>query len=266
MSPSNINIKYLESLVTGIKEITGCRIVTDSAGEIAEIHVTAESERPPRLIARDVDTLLQVKAGLDIDYRKIGVAVSQPGSSAAAADIGEAEETGAELGDREPSAPPVEAEFGSDEEAEDLIVEDLSLEDRPRVLFERIALDHSEGRVRAEVTLRVGLRRATGESDSVDTGEGSLAVVVQATLEAVLLLFAPGMEFSPARFEILPFGREEVLVVFLSALEGRLMQTYAGSAVIRQDRQQAAVLATLSALNRVIPLWPERDARDFEIL
>jgi len=250
-------------LVTGIKDVTGCRIVADEDGGIAEVHVTAESDRPPRLIARDVDTLLQVKAGLDIDYRKIGVVLVRPGESPETEhDSPLAAATPAAEAAAPPPPPPVRLA----EQAAELIVEDELVPESPRLLFERITLDHEQGRVRASVTLSAGQRQATGEYDSVDTGEESLAVVVQATLEAVLLLFEPGMIFSPARYEILGFGREAVLVVYLSALEGRLTQHYTGSAVIRQDREQAAVLATLGALNRVLALWPEREGRDFEII
>ena len=255
MPYNSMNIKRLESLVTGIKEVTGCRMVTDSHGEIIEVHVTAESDRPPRLIARDVDTLLQVKAGLDIDYRKIGVVVTPPGNASAAA----------------PAAFPAPASQPAErprEAAAELIVEDQ--EEAPtavaRVLFERIVMTHAEGRVTIEVSLRSGERRATGESNSADTAEGNLAAVIDATLEAVLMLYAPKLEFAQPHLKILAFGRDEIIVVYLSALEGRIVHTFTGSALIRQDPQQAAVLATLGALNRVLALWPEREGLDFEIV
>ncbi|MCP4546178.1 MAG: hypothetical protein GY835_06905 [bacterium] len=265
MTLNNTNIKYLESLVTGIKEVTGCRIMADDSGVISEIHVTASSDRQPRLIARDVDTLLKVKAGLDIDHRVIGVVIEDPVDDvdeiAEPENLQEdvfAEVDSASLGPEVDDSP-------TDFQDDGLIIENFS-DDEPRILFKRISVTHEAGRVHAEVTLCVGERCEVGEGFSADTPDGNLAAVIQATLQGVLLLHQPEIDFSDPAFRTITFGNAEVLVIYLTAVESRNVQTYVGSAIVRQDIRQAAVLATLSALNRLTGIWPDRESPEFDIV
>jgi hypothetical protein len=62
-----------EDLILRLRDVRSCRIITDETGAISEIHVVASSDRPPKMIARDVETALKAELGLQIDYRKIGV-------------------------------------------------------------------------------------------------------------------------------------------------------------------------------------------------
>jgi hypothetical protein len=260
-----MNIKYLESLVTGIKEVDDCRIVLDERGEISEIHVIAATERPPRLIARDVDTILKVRGGVEVDHRKIQVAVIDAPPEA----------------DPEPAAgseAPFEDELIiiEDDDEED---EEPELEESPafelgeglpgdyeRIIYEKLTVSHSAGVVNAAVQLRRGDQRAIGEHEAADTPDGHLAAVIHATLEAMLMLHESGMRFQTPRFDRLEFGREQVIVVYLESIEERDLHSFTGSAVVRQDLRQAAVLATLSATNRLVGLWAAREQLDFEIV
>jgi hypothetical protein len=277
MADNSFNIKALESLVTGIKEITGCRIETDAGGRILEVHVTAVSDRPPRLIARDVDTLLKVKGGVDIDHRKIQVAMLKPeeergGDAASTEDapafVAPLPEPPAASADptAEPAAAAAPAPAGEEPDAEGpelIVIEDAGEEER--VLFERLDLSHSQGLVSVSVTLRRGARCEVGEHETADSPAGNLDAVIKATLEAMLLLHESEMQFAAPGFDRVRFGHEEVLVVHLAAVENREVISFTGSAVVRQDPRQAAVLATLSALNRLTGLWPLRDELEFEI-
>lgn len=256
--PSNpMDIKKLESIVTGIHDVTGCRIVVDAKGRIAEIHVTADTDRDPRLIARDVNTLLTVKAGLEFDYRTISVVrVSEPEACGETEPAGEA---AAEEGEED-------AGNEADEAEEILVVEEEPVALPPRPRLDRVEVAHAAGEVQAAVTLSLDGRRATGESASADTPDGHLAAVVHATLDAVLMLYETDMRFTSPACRRLEVGREAVLVVYLDAVSERDVLSFAGAAVIRQDRQQAAVLATLDALNRLTGLWNPREGKDFEIL
>jgi len=261
-------------MVTGLREVVGCRIVVDAAGEITEVHVTAISKRNPKLIARDVDTILKVKGGLDVDHRKIQVALLDPDAPSQDTTPPRAEllvepETEAEAGTLivETEAPAPSASTG-DADAGDGAAEqgfdEYGFTD-PRVLYEKLTVTHAQGRVTAAVELRRGERNAVGETEAADTPDGHLAAVIHATLEALLLLFDTGMNFDTPRFTRSQFGREEVLVVHLEAVEERVLSSYTGAAVIRQDPRQAAVLATLAATNRLVGRWVLRDAVDFDI-
>ncbi len=286
MTPSSININYLQSLVTGLREVTGCRIISDPAGQVTEVHVTAVSTRPPRLIARDVDTILKVRGGLDIDHRRIQVAIIEPGAAPAASAPAPAAPTAGELiiepaapappageliiepepeaepeaePEPEPAAPPAMAEAGLELDGD----ADLS---EPRIIYEKLTVTHAGSVVTAAVELSRGERHAVGECEAADTPDGHLAAVIHATLDAMLLLFETGMHFDTPRFDRLHFGREEVLVVHLSAVAERELSSFTGAAVVRQDPRQAAVLATLAATNRLTGLWNPRDTVDFDIL
>ena len=67
-----------EDLILRLRDIRSCRIVTGETGAITEIHVVASSNRPPKMIARDVETALKAELDLDVDYRKIGVVMIDP--------------------------------------------------------------------------------------------------------------------------------------------------------------------------------------------
>ena len=67
-----------EDLILRLRDVRSCRIITDETGAISEIHVVASSDRPPKMIARDVETALKAELDLDVDYRKIGVVLMDP--------------------------------------------------------------------------------------------------------------------------------------------------------------------------------------------
>ncbi len=264
-SQSIPDIPELEQLITGIHDVTGCRIITDSDGEITEIHVTAVSDRSGRIIARDVDTLLNVKAGIDVDHRKIGVAVT-----------GKPEEE--ELGDPEPAAPAPAAAapsakpapeprplYAAPQPTDQLIIEDEEeVEDRP--IIRKVGVFHEDNQVNAEVTLALNDGKYVGEAKDADTPSGHIAALIRATLEALLMIYDTKIRFSDPQFRIVTLGNEEVFLVHLSAVEGRNVHSFAGSAIIRQDSRQTAVMATLGALNRIMGLWARRASMEYDIL
>lgn len=50
-----------------------CRVVWDREGRISEIHVVASGERPAKMIARDIQTLLLVHHNLAVPYQKVSI-------------------------------------------------------------------------------------------------------------------------------------------------------------------------------------------------
>ena len=57
--------------VTQIVGVQECQINLDDNGEVEEVLVTAGTDKPSRLIVRDVETLLKLRAQVNIDYKKI---------------------------------------------------------------------------------------------------------------------------------------------------------------------------------------------------
>lgn len=67
----------MEETLRWIPGVLSARIVGD-AGDPVEVHVLAESGRPPKQVARDVESCLAAKFGLTIDHRRISVAQIEP--------------------------------------------------------------------------------------------------------------------------------------------------------------------------------------------
>jgi hypothetical protein len=112
-----------EDLILRLRDVRSCRIITDETGSITEIHVVASSDRPAKMIARDVETALKAELDLEIDYRKIGVVMIDP--DAAGAQKKEEQE--------EPERPFFDfndTSFGDGGKVEDILEERLS-EKRP---------------------------------------------------------------------------------------------------------------------------------------
>lgn len=260
------DIPELETLITGIHDVTGCRIITDSAGEITEIHVTAVSDRSGRIIARDVDTLLNVKAGIDVDHRKIGVAVtSKPEPEP---ELEPEEKIVAAAAPAAPAAKPAPEPrplYAAVQPTDQLIIEDEEeVEDRP--IIRKVGVFHEDNQVHAEVTLALSDGKFVGDAKDADTPSGHIAALIRATLEALLMIYDTKIRFSDPQFRIVTLGNEEVFLVHLSAVEGRNVHSFAGSAIIRQDSRQTAVMATLGALNRIMGLWARRATVEYDIL
>ncbi|MFH1756138.1 MAG: hypothetical protein ABIA59_10610, partial [Candidatus Latescibacterota bacterium] len=76
MSPQKLTpdmVERAEALASRIIGISSCKITTDETGEITEIHVVATSNKPAKLVARDVESCLKAELGIDVDHKKIGV-------------------------------------------------------------------------------------------------------------------------------------------------------------------------------------------------
>ena len=65
----------IEDLVRNIRGVAGCRAVLDAAGDLVELHVVSTGQRPPKLIIRDIQSLLLVRLNLTVPHRKVSVAV-----------------------------------------------------------------------------------------------------------------------------------------------------------------------------------------------
>ncbi len=63
----------LELTLRQVRGIYASRVITDGRRNLREIHIIATNERQPKQIIRDAETMLCVKHGLRIDYRKISL-------------------------------------------------------------------------------------------------------------------------------------------------------------------------------------------------
>lgn len=58
-----------------VRGVAGCRVVTDSSGNLTELHVVSTGERPPKFLVRDIQTVLLVRLNYSIPHRRISVAL-----------------------------------------------------------------------------------------------------------------------------------------------------------------------------------------------
>lgn len=63
----------VEELVNELQGVASARVVLDDKNNIVELHVLSDETRNPRQIVRDIETVLLVKMGLNIDHKKISV-------------------------------------------------------------------------------------------------------------------------------------------------------------------------------------------------
>ncbi|MBE3598736.1 MAG: hypothetical protein IMX02_08065 [Limnochordaceae bacterium] len=69
--------RQLEELIETIEGVVGCRVLWDREGRPSEIHVVVTGERPPKLVVRDIQTLLLVHFNVSIPHQKVSVVVTR---------------------------------------------------------------------------------------------------------------------------------------------------------------------------------------------
>lgn len=69
--------RLVEETLAQIPGVLSARVLGDE-NEFTEVHVLAESGRHPKQVARDVETCLAARFGIDLDHRRISVAQIEP--------------------------------------------------------------------------------------------------------------------------------------------------------------------------------------------
>jgi hypothetical protein len=230
-----------EAAIRALRDIEGASIWVEE-DDVREIHVLTRSNRPPKQIVRDVQTVLLTRFNRHIDYRVVSVAYSRneavPPPVAAPVPV---------------PVPPVSkvalVESGPAAEA----TEEAETQSGPeRIRYSSVNLFVQGPRTTAQVELQwKGLPRM-GNAAGWSTRGGAQRLVVQATLSAVQGFLAEEMALGLQEIETLRLGRRRAVVVSLSLIVDRQEKVLVGSCVIEQDVPQAVVLATLAALNRVV--------------
>ncbi|MGE5262261.1 MAG: hypothetical protein ACM3S0_02675 [Acidobacteriota bacterium] len=67
------SVSDLEQTMSQIQGIYAARVVFDENHELCEVHLVASVDRPPKHLVRDIETLVYVKHGIKIDYRKVSL-------------------------------------------------------------------------------------------------------------------------------------------------------------------------------------------------
>jgi hypothetical protein len=228
-----------EAAIRALRDVEGASIQLEE-DDVREIHVLTRSNRPPKQIVRDVQTVLLTRFNRHIDYRVVSVAYARAEAGAAVAPVPVAPVPPVALVDAEPehhAQNGVEAEPAPGPE---------------RIRYSGVNLFVSGPRTTAQVELQwKGLPRM-GSASGWSTRGGSNRLVAQAALAALQEFLAEEMAFGLQEIETIRLGRRRAMVVSVSFLADRQEKVLVGSCVVEQDVPQAVVLATLAALNRIV--------------
>jgi hypothetical protein len=63
----------LEDAIAQVKGVFACQVVVDDQQQVQEVHAIGTAQRGAKQIVRDIETLLRVRFGFPIDYRKISL-------------------------------------------------------------------------------------------------------------------------------------------------------------------------------------------------
>jgi hypothetical protein len=208
----------MEAAIRSLRDVEGASVQADD-DDIREIHVLTSSTRPAKQIVRDVQTLLLTRFNRAIDHRVVSVAYARSG-----------------LGPAPHPGPAPTPDLGT----------------ALRIRFQSVNLYLTSGRAQAQVEL--GWKGVTrlGSATGSATREGASGLIAEATLAAVQEFLEDDWVLSLQDIDLVRLGKQEVVVVALSLLAHRNEKTLVGCCTVEQDTQQAVVLATLAALNRVV--------------
>ena len=193
-------------------------------GEVREVHVISGSRKPAKLIVKDVVGLIWTRYNRRIDHRIVGVVrVRAQGNG----------------------APKVEAAPAPAEPA-------AVLEDPSRIRFGSVNLYMDGARAQAQVELRWKGVLRMGSASGWCSREGAHRLVATATLTALQEFLDDDVALGVEGVDVVRMGGHEVAIVGLALLTHRQEKLLTGCCTVGRDLPQAVVLASLSALNRVI--------------
>ena len=291
-------IQKAEGAVTALRGVEAVRILAD--GElIREIHVLSTSNRPAKQIVRDVQSVLLTRFGREIDYRVVSVAYCEPSPSPRvtggppAPGVESAEPrtpaTAVALTPAAPAPAPAPAlttpapapAYPAPAPAPPLAARpqpavragEPAQAARPepepqtagieRIRFVSVNLFVAGPRTQAQVELRwKGLPRM-GSASGWSTRDGAHRLVAGAAVAAVQEFLAEPVALSVEEVRLVGLGRRRAVVVSVAMVGHRQEKLLTGVCAVEQDLQQGVVLATLSALNRLVGGLPVREPTEY---
>jgi hypothetical protein len=264
------NAKRAEELIMRLGDVKSCRIAADEEGKIAEIHVVAATERPPKLVARDVAASLNAEWGLDIDYRKIGVVIIDSlGEDNEDFDDPDNQEEEDVIDDEDLEMDKIveskisEMSEGSGVESTDSYSGEREgslelLEEDVRIRFKGLNVQLDESTVKVEVLLEKNAMRVSGHFEAFRGNGPFYKVVAEATLDAVVKLVDEDFNLCLSGIEQIKISKREAIVASVKIVDGRKVTYLSGTAFIERDGNEASALAVLDAVNRPFGRWKSR--------
>ncbi|NLM51569.1 MAG: hypothetical protein GX197_01940 [Firmicutes bacterium] len=204
-----IQIEECESLLKQIRDIISVSVVMGEQNQIEEIHVLAEDNRSAKQLVRDIETLLRVEYGIELDHKKVSVV--------------------------------------------QLNQKQRNLQTK-RLKFSAVSYTIQENRLEAIVELTSGQQAYQGRTSGPNSRHNSLRLFAEATIEAIKCFLPEEMTILLEDVAAYPLGRQTIVSVAVTFIQGMADEFLVGSAVVRQEEKEAVVRATLDAINRRVPL------------
>jgi hypothetical protein len=218
-------LRLLPELEDSLRAIPGIRaasVVTSADARPTEVHVLAVPGKTPKQVVRDVQSVAMAQYDLDIDHRIVSVVQI---------------------------ADDVEVPGGPESVTASAAAEPAAEEAGPRPALTSITVRRHEGESEVLVALAVGGAVFSGRAIGPALSAHQPRIVAEATLSALTeLLGIPAIVESA---EVVDLGRREAAVTVLTVTIPRLgEQVLCGSALVRDNVEDAVSRAVLAAVNR----------------
>jgi len=234
----------VERTLTGLKDVRSSRIVADANGGILEVHAVATSGRSPKQIARDIESMLVAKLGIQIDHRKISIALIEEGEEPP--DEGDIEQYEGDLSD--------ETQDGR-----------YLWPDERRLRFVGVSVAQSQLKAEARVELALDGIESIAAAEGVDSPDAVLRIVSEATLTAAQQFLEGEHVFSLTAVKEITVGGRPAVVVNICLLAEGEERDLVGACPTNRDSARAAALATLNAVNRFLRRCKPKEPTEYEV-
>ena len=201
----DVDVPAMERDLARIPAVSSARVVEDD-GQVHEVHIVCGTGRSPKLIGRDVQSLLAARWGVDIDHRKVSVVQLEDGGGAAEVDLTEEAVTATPAGE-EPVA-----------------------DGAPRLV--RVAVAVSGDDAEATVALAAGGREVAAQAKGVPSWVGQRRLAATAALEALGALDPAVGTCQLEEVTVLGSGAESIVVTSVTAWRDGVERTFAGAAPV----------------------------------
>lgn len=212
----------IERAILEIGFVEAARVVLDN-GSIEEVHILARSGRIPKLLVRDIESVLMARFFISLDHKKISVA---------------------QLGDEKNSGL-FSSGLGADE---------VETSAHPN-LFNRVTVSEIKSQMRnnrlvCTVTLCLNDEDFVGIAKGINTYSSKLKLLAEATLSSISEISPNFSHCDVEDVQMLSMGMRKVCVVCISQLQRHGEDSISGSAILRHDEKDCVVKAVLDAVNR----------------
>lgn len=202
----------IEDVILSLDGVVSAKINSNDQGEILEVHILTTSERAPKQVVRDVESAVYSTLSYKLDHLKISV-----------------------------------AQMKSEDDTSPAIIP----ASQKRFRFEKMHFNY-DSKLKCGVKVELSLNGAyfDGNWEEADTAMNKMRACCRSTLLALEKYLEGKCIFSLEGVKVINVFDEKIVVVNIKVIGNTLFKTLVGSAVVQEDQNRSAVLATLNATNR----------------